>query len=93
VAVSARFHRREQSMWRKLDRFEGIFPDEPSAPEPLVCLLYEDEADRRQMLSRVKKAGLGEIPRVMMRIESHSEEPVAALAGARGGRLARVSQA
>ena len=78
-------------MWRKLDRFDGIAPDEPSFAEPLVCVLYESEADRRQMLSRIRKGGLGELPRVMISVESQPAEPVPVTPGARARRPARVA--
>jgi hypothetical protein len=78
-------------MWRKLDGFDGTVPDEPCSAEPLVCLVYEDEADRQEMLSRIQKAGLGGLPRVMISVEHQSAEPVPALAGARGRRPVKVA--
>ena len=57
-------------MWRRLDRSSGRFPDVPSPAEPLVCLICEDGADRQQMLSRIQKAGLGELPRVIISLDS-----------------------
>jgi len=78
-------------MWRKLDRSHGIRQDESFSAEPLVCLLCEDETDRRQMLSRIENAGLGTIPRVMISVESQPAKPVAAMADARGQRPARVA--
>ena len=78
-------------MWRKLDRFDRIVPDEPSSAEPLVCVVYEGEADRRQMLGRIRKGGLGELPRVMISVESQQGEPVPAMAGARGRRPVRAA--
>ena len=77
-------------MWRKLDRCDGIL-DESCSAEPLVCLLYEGEADRQQMLSRVQKAGVGELPRVMIRVESQPAKPVPAMADARGRRPVRAA--
>ena len=78
-------------MGRKLERFDGILPDEPCPAEAFVCLLYEDEADRRQMLSRIQKAGLGGLPKVMIGLESQPAQSVPAMAGARGRRSARAA--
>ena len=78
-------------MWRKPDRSNGSFPDERPPAEPVVCLLYEDEADRQEMLSRSEKAGLGELPRVMIAIDSQPAKRVSALAGARGRLPVRVA--
>ena len=78
-------------MWRKLDRYDERFLDEPRSAEPLVCLLYEDEADRQQMLRRIRKAGLGELPRAMISVESRPAKPVRTMAGARGRRPVRVA--
>ena len=71
-------------MGRKLERFDGIPPNELCPAEPFVCLLYEDEADRRQMLSRIQKAGLGGLPTVMIGLESRTAQSVPAMVGARG---------
>ena len=69
----------------------STLPGEPSSAEPLVCLLYEDETDRHQMLSRIQKAGLGELPRVMISVESRPAKPVPVTASARGRRPAKVA--
>ena len=69
----------------------STLPGEPSSAEPLVCLLYEDEADRQQMLSRIRKAGLGELPRVMISVESRPAKPAPLTASARRRRPAKVA--
>ena len=81
--MQRKLQRREEDMWRKPDRSNGSFPDERPPAEPLVCLLYEDEVDRQEMLSSIEKAGLGELPRVMIAIDSQPAKRVAAMAGAR----------
>ena len=69
----------------------STLPGEPSSAEPLVCLLYEDEADRQQMLSRIQKAGLGSLPRVMISVNSRPAKPVPLTAGSSGRRPVRVA--
>ena len=91
VVVPVRFRRWEQDMWLKLGRLDGILQDELSPAEPLLCLLYEDEADRLQMLSRIENAGLGELPRVMISVEAHPAQPVPTLTGARARQPAKVA--
>ena len=69
----------------------STLPGEPSSAEPVVCLLYENEADRQQMLSRIQKAGLGELPRVMVSVEFRPAKPVPITASTRGRLPVRVA--
>lgn len=78
-------------MWRKPHRLDGILSNRLSFAGPLLCLLYEDEADRRHMLSRIEQAGLGRLPRVMMSVGSEPATPIPAIAGDCERQPARVA--
>ena len=41
----------------------------PGGPAPVVCVLYEDDAEALETLDRLAKAGLGGLPRVMIGVE------------------------
>jgi hypothetical protein len=75
----------------QLGKLAQLGREDMSADGPRVDLLYESETERDELLSRLRQAGLGELPMVMIDL-GPDEAPGSRLTAAPRS-LARVSEA
>ena len=56
-------------MWSKSHHPATIPADKSRGSAPVLCVLHEDDAEAKDLLDRLAKAGLGDLPNVMIDVE------------------------